>query len=57
MMGNPTDFVRSREIADAIRGRALQRWREGRGRAGRPPTVNLSAEQREQLRALGYVNP
>ena len=45
------------EIADAIRGRALQRWREGRGRAGRPPTVSLSAEQREQLRALGYVNP
>lgn len=45
------------EIADAIRSRALQRWREGRGRAGRPPTVSLSAEQREQLRALGYVNP
>ena len=41
--------------ADAIRGRAIQRWREARGRGGPGPPVQLTPEQRERLRALGYV--
>jgi arylsulfatase A-like enzyme len=40
--------------ADALRQRALGRWRQGRaGAAG--PAVALTPEQRERLRALGYV--
>jgi arylsulfatase A-like enzyme len=40
--------------ADAIRQRALARWRADRaGAAG--PRVELTPEQRERLRALGYV--
>jgi arylsulfatase A-like enzyme len=42
--------------ADAIRQRALARWRADRaGAAG--PRVELTPEQRERLRALGYVGP
>jgi hypothetical protein len=41
---------------DAIRQRALARWRAARaGQAG--PRVELTEEQRERLRALGYVAP
>ena len=41
--------------AAAIRARLLERWQEARrrGQGGRP--VDLSPEQLEQLRALGYV--
>jgi arylsulfatase A-like enzyme len=45
------------EIADAIRAQAVSRWREGRGRGGRSPDVSLTEQQREELRALGYVSP
>jgi arylsulfatase A-like enzyme len=44
-------------VADAVRGRAIQRWREARGHGGPGPTVQLTPEQRERLRALGYVTP
>lgn len=44
------------EIAERIRERALQRWREGRGRGGRPPDVSLTEQQREELHALGYIS-
>jgi arylsulfatase A-like enzyme len=44
-------------LADALRGRAIARWREGRGRGGPAPAVELTPEQRERLRALGYVTP
>jgi arylsulfatase A-like enzyme len=43
-------------VADALRARALARWREGR-RGAPGPSVELTPEQRERLRALGYVNP
>jgi arylsulfatase A-like enzyme len=44
--------------AEPIRTRALARWKAGRaaGAAGARP-VCLSAEQKERLRALGYVDP
>ena len=46
--------------ADAIRARAVARWKAGRSSQGAPSTstaVCLSAEQKERLRALGYVDP
>ena len=43
-------------VADAVRARAIQRWREARG-TGAGPAVQLTPEQRERLRALGYVTP
>jgi len=44
-------------VADAIRARAIQRWRDARSRGGAGPAVQLTPEQRERLRALGYVLP
>jgi arylsulfatase A-like enzyme len=45
------------EAADAIRRRAIERWKQARGRGQGAPAVTLSEEQRERLRALGYVVP
>jgi arylsulfatase A-like enzyme len=45
------------EAADAIRRRAIDRWKQARGRGAGAPSVTLSEEQRERLRALGYVVP
>ena len=43
--------------ADAIRARALARWKAGRGpSAPAARAVCLTAEQKERLRALGYVH-
>jgi arylsulfatase A-like enzyme len=42
-------------VADPIRRRALERWRADRGAGGTARPVCLSPEQRERLRALGYV--
>jgi arylsulfatase A-like enzyme len=42
------------DVAEAIAARARQRWRDGRGR-GLGATVQLTPEQKEQLRALGYI--
>jgi arylsulfatase A-like enzyme len=44
-------------VAEAIRSRALDRWRGDRGRGGAAPEVRLTPEQRERLKALGYVEP
>jgi arylsulfatase A-like enzyme len=44
-------------ISEAIRKRALERWREDRARGGPGTPVSLTPEQRERLRALGYVAP
>jgi arylsulfatase A-like enzyme len=44
-------------FADAVRARAVQRWRDARGKGGSAPAVELTPEQRERLRALGYVTP
>ncbi|HET8645331.1 MAG TPA: hypothetical protein VFO85_07570, partial [Vicinamibacteria bacterium] len=41
---------------DAVRRRALARWRAARA-SGTGPAVRLTEEQRERLRALGYVGP
>jgi arylsulfatase A-like enzyme len=41
--------------ADALRRRALERWHRARGRGQGAPAVELGPEQRERLRALGYV--
>jgi arylsulfatase A-like enzyme len=43
--------------ADAMRRLALQRWKAARRLGAGAPAVNLSPEQRERLRALGYVSP
>jgi arylsulfatase A-like enzyme len=43
------------DVAEAIVARALLRWRDGRGRGQGAPRVELTPEQKEQLRALGYI--
>jgi arylsulfatase A-like enzyme len=44
--------------ADAIRARAVARWKAGRAAgASAAKPVCLSDEQKERLRALGYVDP
>ncbi len=43
--------------AEELRERALGRWREARAGTAGAPAVALSPEQRERLRALGYVGP
>ena len=43
--------------ADAMRRLARERWQAARRRGAGAPAVNLSPEQRERLRALGYVSP
>jgi arylsulfatase A-like enzyme len=45
------------EVAQAVRDRLVARWREARGRGVGAPSVELTAEQKERLRALGYVLP
>jgi arylsulfatase A-like enzyme len=45
------------EAAEVIRRRAIDHWKQARGRGAGAPVVTLSAEQRERLRALGYVVP
>jgi arylsulfatase A-like enzyme len=45
----------SAAAADAIRLRAIERWRSDRTRGAGAPEVALTEEQRERLRALGYV--
>jgi len=55
--GESRDAALPLAFADAVRARAIQRWRDARGRGGPAPAVQLTPEQRERLRALGYVNP
>jgi len=55
--GESKDAAPSLAAADAARARAIQRWRDARGRGGPAPAVQLTPEQRERLRALGYVTP
>jgi arylsulfatase A-like enzyme len=43
--------------AESLRRQALARFAEDRGRGGEAPAVHLTPEQRERLRALGYINP
>jgi arylsulfatase A-like enzyme len=42
-------------VADAIRGRAIDRWHRDRSGAA-APEVHLTPEQQERLKALGYVD-
>jgi arylsulfatase A-like enzyme len=44
-------------VADPARRLALERWKAARGLGAGAPAVVLSPEQRERLRALGYVSP
>ncbi|PYQ16303.1 MAG: hypothetical protein DMF80_05585 [Acidobacteria bacterium] len=44
-------------IADPIRRRAVERWTAARRRGAGAPGVILSPEQRDRLRALGYLGP
>jgi arylsulfatase A-like enzyme len=44
-------------VADDVRERALARWRAARASGKGAPAVRLTPEQREKLRALGYVGP
>jgi arylsulfatase A-like enzyme len=43
--------------ADAMRRLALERWKAARRLGAGAPAVNLSPDQRERLRALGYISP
>jgi len=43
--------------AEAMRRVALERWKAARRLGAGAPAVNLTPEQRERLRALGYVSP
>jgi len=42
-------------VAEALSQRAVARWSAARGRGAGAPAVNLSPEQKERLKALGYV--
>jgi arylsulfatase A-like enzyme len=42
-------------LAASLIQRAVVRWREARGSSAGAPTVNISAEQKEELRAGGYL--
>ena len=55
--GETTSKTAHANVAADIRARVIQRWREARGRGGPGPAVQLTPEQRERLRALGYVIP
>jgi arylsulfatase A-like enzyme len=55
--GETTSKTLHDNVADAIRSRAIQRWRDARSGGGPGPAVQLTPEQRERLRALGYVIP
>jgi arylsulfatase A-like enzyme len=58
-LGNDPKEQRSQpprpDVADEIRQRALLRFREDRSGTNTSRTVCLSADQRERLRALGYL--
>ena len=43
------------EVANSLRDKAIQRFKDGRTRGAGAPTVKLSQEQIERLRALGYI--
>jgi arylsulfatase A-like enzyme len=45
------------ERRDALRDATIRRWREARAGGATAPAVALTPEQRERLRALGYVGP
>jgi len=55
--GETTSRTLHNNVAEEIRVRAIQRWGDARGRGGPAPAVQLTPEQRERLRALGYVTP
>jgi arylsulfatase A-like enzyme len=55
--GETTSRPGHANVADAIRARAIQRWSDARGGGEPGPAVELTPEQRERLRALGYVTP
>jgi hypothetical protein len=43
--------------AEAMRRLGLDRWKAARRLGAGAPAVKLSPDQRERLRALGYVGP
>ena len=45
------------EQTEALLRRARERWQAARSQGQGAPAVSLTAEQRERLRALGYVGP
>jgi arylsulfatase A-like enzyme len=45
------------DVGEALRRRAVGRWQTGRAQSVSGPTVALTPEQRDRLRALGYVGP
>jgi arylsulfatase A-like enzyme len=45
------------DVAEALRRRAVGRWQAGRAPSASGPAVALTPEQRDRLRALGYVGP
>jgi arylsulfatase A-like enzyme len=45
------------DVAEALQRRAVGRWQSARARSSAGPAVSLTPEQRDRLRALGYVGP
>jgi arylsulfatase A-like enzyme len=45
------------DVAEALRRRAVGRWQQGRAASAPGKAVALTPEQRDRLRALGYVGP
>ena len=45
------------DVAEALRRRAVGRWVKGRAASASGNAVTLTPEQRDRLRALGYVGP
>ena len=45
------------DVAEALQRRAVGRWQAARARSSAGPAVSLTPEQRDRLRALGYVGP
>jgi arylsulfatase A-like enzyme len=44
-------------LAQSAQDRAIARWQSGRGQGRPAPPVSLTPEQRDRLRALGYIGP
>jgi arylsulfatase A-like enzyme len=45
------------DVTEALRRRAVGRWQTARAQSVAGPSVALTPEQRDRLRALGYVGP
>ncbi len=57
LAADPREQSPSSEAPSEVQRRALERWRAARAKGAAAPKVELSPEQIERLKALGYVGP